>query len=41
MCACLLSLAGSELAELMLFRLITHFTEDILAETQCDFSKKV
>lgn len=39
--ACLLSMAGSELAEIMLFPLITHFTEDILAETQCDFRKRV
>lgn len=41
MYACLLSVAGSELAGIMLFRLITHFTEDILAETQGDFRKKV
>lgn len=33
-------MAGSEVAEIMLFRLITPFTEDILAETQCDFRKK-
>ena len=35
----LLSVAGKVLAKVMLFRLTTHITEDILPETQCGFRK--